>query len=100
MRLMGAERADVVHHVPSLVGGCGCRKRGHRGPVEPGDQIAKHISIRLSALEPRSTGKVEWSDRVTLAVGKSGRRRPMTASVFAVTGPAIHTLEKFAAALD
>lgn len=100
MRLMGAERADVVHDVPPLVCGRGSGKRGHRRSIEPGDQIAKHISIGLSALEPRSTSKVERSDRVALAVGKSGGRWSVTSSIFAVTGPAIHALEDFAAALD
>ena len=97
---MSAERADVVHHVPPLVRGRGRGKRGHRSSIKPGDQIAKHISIGFSALEPRATGKVERSDRVALAVGKSGGRWTVAPTVFAVTGPAIHALEQRAAALD
>src|ERR1700686_1553706 len=99
MGLGRAQGADVMNYVPPLLRSHSGRERRHRSSVEASEQVAEHISIRLPAFEARSTGKVERCDGITLVVGKCSDRRAMAAPVFAVTGPAIHALEKFGAPL-
>src|SRR5262252_9701211 len=100
MFLAIAQAADVMHHIPSLVVIHGASERRHRSAVQPGNQIAEHIAITLPAFEAAAAREIEGRDREPFTVGESRSRRTITASVFAVTGPAIHALKELRSPLN
>src|ERR1700733_4173811 len=97
--VFGAQRADKVHNVPYLVWLHGIVEVGHRSPAQAGNQVTVHLPVRISTLKLSSARKVERHDGIALAVGEGGGRRTIAPSILAMTGPTIHTLEKFCAPL-
>jgi hypothetical protein len=68
---MATQRAEIVHNVPSLIGRHRAGKRWHGRAVQTGDQVAEHIPIRASALEPGPARKVERRNRVAFAIAQA-----------------------------
>src|SRR3984957_1959864 len=94
MFLRIAQRANVMHYVPSLLRRHRSRERRHWSAVEAGFQITKHIAIRVSTFELPAAGEIERWNQIALAIGQRRCRGSVTTSVFSMALPAIHALEK------
>src|SRR5215469_8297304 len=95
-----AERMDVVHYVPHLIGFHGVRERRHRCAIQSRQQVAEYRFIGISALEAHAAGEIKGRDRIAVAVGEARRGRPVASPLLSVAGPTVHALKQRRTTLD